>query len=199
VASQIDVVNRALTKLGAGRITSLTDNNKRAAVMQSLWDTVRQAELRRRWWKFSIERTTLALLASPPTWGFLGQFQLPADFLRMVQVNDTFAIPALSDYTTQDNSAWEIEGTAILTDFPAPLKIRYVADVTDPGRFDPLFVEVMACKLAYEACEELTNSSPKRQQMAQDYKDALGEATKANALERPPQGIADDSWMVIRL
>lgn len=199
MASQTDICNRALTKVGATRITNINDNSKSARVMSALWDTVRKAELRRRFWKFAIARTTLPALSEKPSWGYNTAFQLPADFIRLVQVNDTFAVPAMTDYRDQDDSAYQIEGSQILTIFNAPLKIRYVQDVTDPGKFDSLFVEALASKLAYEACEEITQSLSKRQQAAEDYKQAMRDATLAGAIERAPQGFPDDSWMLIRL
>lgn len=199
MASQTEIVNRALTKLGAARITSINDSNKSARVMNAIYDTVRKAELRKRLWGFALKRDSLAKLADAPAWGFGNQYQLPTDFLRLVQVNDIFIIPAIAEYTTQDNSAWAIEGTAILTDFDAPLKIRYIRDITDSGLFDPLFVESFAAKLAYEACEEITNSNQKRSAAEKDYTTAVREAAMTNAIERPPQGIPDDSWMVGRL
>lgn len=198
MASQIDIVNRAITKLGGARITSMNDNNKQARVMTALWDTVRQAELRKRFWSFALVRTTLPALATTPAWGFSFAYQLPPDFLRIVQVNDYFVDPNLLDYRNMDDSPYAIEGGNILTDFPAPLKIRYVADVTNPGDFDPLFVEAFASKLAYEGCEDLTQSNTKKDTAAKDYVAAVRDAAMTNAIEKPPQGFADDSWMLVR-
>jgi len=199
MASQTEIMNRALTKLGAARITNALDNSKSARVMNALWDTVRKAELRRRIWTFATTRTSLPAVSPAPAWGHANAYQLPADFLRIVQINDTFAVPALTDYRDQDDSAYQIEGGQILTDFNAPLKIRYVRDIADPGVFDALFVETLASKLAYEGCEEITQSSSKKQSAADDYKQALREATATGAVERAPQGFPDDSWMLIRL
>ena len=134
-----------------------------------------------------------------PAWGFNNAFQLPSDFLRLVQVNDTFAVPGLTDYRDQDDSSYVIENNQLLTVFNAPLKIRYIQDVTEAGRFDPLFVEVFVAKLAYEGCEEITQSASKKQTVGQDYKDAMKEAVSVGAIERPPQGFPDDSWMLIRI
>jgi len=199
MASQIDICNRALTKLGAARITNILDNSKSARAMNALWDTVRQAELRARIWQFATVRTTLPAVSPAPAWGYNNAFQLPADFLRLVQVNDTFAVPGLTDYRDQDDSSYVIENNQILAVFNAPLKIRYIQNVTESGRFDPLFVEVMASKLAYEGAEEITQSLSKKNQAGQDYKDAVQLATRTGAVERIPQGFPDDSWMLIRL
>jgi len=116
-------------------------------------------------------------------------------------------VPSLGDYNTQDNSAYEIEGSQILTIFNAPLKIRYIQDVTDPGRFDALFVEALAAKLAYEACEEITQSLSKRQQAGEDYKQAIRDATMTGlvgykdgtgAIKSPHHNGTDGVWASLK-
>lgn len=199
MASQVEIVNRAITKLGGGRITSLGDNSKAARTMSALWDTVRRAELRKRNWSFALRRASLPSLSTAPDWGYALAYQLPPDLLRLVQVSDIYIIPGLTDYREGDDSPYAIEGSQLLTDFPAPLKIRYVADVTDPGSFDALFVEAFAAKLAYEACYDITQSNQGREAAAQDYKATIAEAVRTNAVGKPPQGFPDDSWIMGRL
>jgi hypothetical protein len=199
MASQVDVFNRALTKLGAARITSISDASKSARVMAATYDTVRKSELSKRYWNFALARTSLPALGTDPAWGFARQFQLPNDYLKLVQVNDIYVAPGLADYRQSDDSPWAIEGQAILTDFDAPLKVRYIRDITDTGLWHPLFVELMASKLAYEACYEITQSRDGQRQAGDDYKQALKDAALSNAIERPPVGLPDDSWSLGRL
>jgi len=199
MAGQIEIVNRALFKLGALPLASMGDNNKQARIMGGLWDTVRRAELRRHLWSFALKRSTLPALAAAPAWGYPQAFQLPADFVRLAQVNDLLISPSETDYRTFDDSPYAIEGSTLLTVFPAPLKIRYVFDVIDPGAFDALFVEALAAKLAYEACEGITQANENKNQASEDYKAAIRSAAMVAAIEKPPQGIADDAWMTARL
>jgi hypothetical protein len=86
-----------------------------------------------------------------------------------------------------------------VTDFGAPLSIRYVADITDEGVFDALFVTALAARIAFEVCEQITQSNQKKQIAASDYKEAIRDAAAVGAIEKPPAPIADDSWMVARL
>lgn len=200
MASRVDIANLALTKLGsASKITSLTDNSVAARAMNGVYDITRKALLRRYHWSFALTRAALPALATAPAWGFAKQYQLPADYLRIVQVNDVFAVPALNDYIDGDTSAWSIESGAILTDFGAPLKVRYVRDVTDEGTFDALFVSAFAAKLAAEVCEQITQSNTKKQGALADLKDALRDAVMTGAIEKPPTAIADDSWITARI
>ena len=61
--------------------------------------------------------------------------------------------------------------------------------------YDPLFVEVLACKLAMEACEALTQSSGKYDAAAQAYKFALNEAIRQDAIESAPAEFPAGSWL----
>lgn len=199
MASQVEICNRAATKLGAKRITSLSDNSVTARALSSVYDTVRKSELAKNHWNFALSRRSLAALGTTPDWGYANQYQLPNDFLKITQVNDVFAAPGLVDYRQEDDSPYAIENGMILTDFGAPLKIRYVRDITDPAAFDPLFVEMFAAKMAYEVCYEITQSRQGQEQAMNDYNMAAKAARLSNAIARPPQGIPDDSWMLGRL
>lgn len=200
MASQVDIANLALTLLGAARITDLAENSKSGRAMTAVYETTRRAMLRRAWWKHALKRDSLPAMADDPTvWGYGYRYQLPPDFIRLVQVHDTFAVPAQTDYVTQDDSLWSLENGKILTDLGAPLKIRYVFDNQDPGTYDDLFVQCFADELAFRSCEEITNSTQKREAIRETYKADFLEAARAGAMELPPQSIADDSWVVARL
>ena len=199
MASRVEIANRALTKVGEARIMSLDDDVEAARVISALWDVVRDAELRSRNWNFSVKREALAALSAAPSWGFAVQYQLPSDCLRVVQVGEFFPGPSMSDYRNRNESMWQIEGGKILTDYEAPLKIRYVARIEDTGSWDALFVEVFACRLAVEICERITQSNTKRELAWNEYGDAIKSAVRADAIENPPEPLPDDSWMLSRL
>lgn len=194
MASEVSIVNRALTKLGADRILLLSDDTQQARVMNSMYADVRDAEIRRHHWKFAIKRTSLPALADAPAWGYQFQYPLPADFLALVQVNDVYARSC-----KKGQAPWSVEGGNILTDLQAPLKVRYVARITNPGLFDPLFVEALACKLEWEAAETLTQSSSKKSAAQEEYKFALSEAKRMDAMENPPDMLPDGGWLDSRM
>lgn len=190
--SDVSIANRALTKLGADRILLLTDETQAARTINSMFTDVRDAEIRRYTWKFSIKRTSLSALVAAPAWGYEFQYPLPSDYLGLVQVNEWYVRP-------RDRKApWSVEGGNILTDFEAPLKLRYKARIENAALFDPLFVEVFACKLAMEACETLTQSGSKYDAAAQGYKFALSEAARQDALENPPEEFPWGSFLDAR-
>ncbi|MCA7962503.1 hypothetical protein LGM54_05995 [Burkholderia cenocepacia] len=193
MASQVGIANRALTKLGSARITSLDEDSKAAAALNSMYDDVLDACLREHVWSFAKTRAQLAALADAPLFGFGYQYRLPADFIRLIQIGQFLVYPK-----TDTRGLFSIESGNILTDLPAPLHIRYTKRVTDPNAMDALFREVFACRLAAEACESITQSSTKRQAAWAEHEQAVAKAIRVNAIERPSQPVGDDTWLESR-
>lgn len=199
MASVIQVANRALTKLGSARITSLDDDVKAARSIKSCFEDLRDDELRAHRWSFAIKRTSLAALSSTPAFGFQYQYQLPADFLRIDQVNDQYPATVMDNYIGAEANDWVLEGGLILTDFEAPLPVRYIGQVTDPNLWDINFREALASRIAMEICEDLTQSDTKKQNAKEDYKRAIIQAIRTNSIERLPQMPPDDQWVIGRI
>lgn len=205
MASKTEIANRALVKLGEARIINIDDNNKPARTLASMWDRVRDAELRKRRWSFSIARTQLAADVATPAFGYGAQYQMPTDCLRVLAISTFDFGPDLSDYRGGTGKPYVIEGRKILTGSPgasAPagaLPLRYIKAVEDTTLWDACFIEAFACKLAVEACETLAQSSDKRRLAWQEYKEAIADAVRANAVELPSEAIADDTWVMARV
>lgn len=189
MASEVDICNRALQKLGAKRIVDLLDDSVNARACNVAYSPVINALLRAHAWNFAIKRATLAAIVPIPEWGRSNSFTLPSDFI------------ALTDDYPEYNCAekdWVIEGRYILTDDSSPLHIRYISMITDTADMDALFIEAAATKIALEICEEITQSNTKKSDLKDDYKAAIAEARRRNAFEKRPSFSADDSWLYSR-
>lgn len=199
MASAVEIANFALTRVGDARIISFDDATEVARVISTVWDPSVDAELRSRTWNFSVVRTSIPALLEAPSWGFTLQYQLPSDCLRVIQVDEFFHGPSLSNYRNSSEAAFKIEGRKILTNLPAPLKIRYVSRVTDSSQWDGAFVSVFACRIAIEICERLAQSTGKREFAWKEYDEALKAAQYADATERQHEPLPDNSWIMSRL
>lgn len=199
MASEVDICNRALGKLGAATIISLDDDDPKAVALNIAYPAVRDKELRQRRWRFALERTQLVADAVAPSFGFTLRFPLPADCLRVIQVGQYDLGPNLSDYRAAPTELWSIEGRAILTNLSAPLPIRYIKRIEDTGLFDASFVEALASRLAYDTCYRITQSNEREDRCMRDYSLALSEARRTNALEVAPSEPSDDTWVMARL
>jgi hypothetical protein len=191
--SQVQIVNKALTTLGQDRVISINDDTEAARVMRSLWEITRDTLLAGFPWKFAIKRAELPALADAPLgtqWAL--QFALPEECLRLVQVGED----AWNYRATFESFA--LEGGNVLTNEAAPLFVRYVQRVENTGLWPVLFGQTMAARLAVDASEKLTTSSTKSQAAAVAYEVALREARRQNAIERPPQQMAESDWLASR-
>lgn len=197
--SEVTIVNTALTLLGEGRIMSLTDNTKPAREAKAIYAPTRDHLLGAYNWSFAKDRISLPSLAAAPAFGFSLQYQLPTDCLRVVMVGDYYAGLDLSDYRNSPDFPFEIEGRKILTDLGAPLNVKYIKRIVDVTLHPPIFDMCFATKIAEYLCEPITQSDSKRDKAIDAHTKALREAIRANAIELPPQSMADDSWIMSRL
>lgn len=199
MATATDIANRALTLIGEARVVSMDDASKQAKACKSQFDITRQSELRANRWGFAMRRAQLAASATAPAFQFARAFPFPTACLRVDFVGDYYVGPSLTDYRTSDESAFAIEGRSILTDLPAPLDVRYLVDVTDASQFDAMFVDAMAAKLAADIAIDLTQSKAMFEKSMAAYGLAIARAKQVNAIERPPEPLPDDSWVLARL
>lgn len=191
MASNVDIANLALTKLGATRITSLLDDTKQARAVNAIYEIERDALLSEHPWSFAIKRAQIPATTTPPSFGWAYTYPLPADYLKIVQVGDLWAF-----YDNGDAGAlFDVEDSAIVTDEASPLKLRYVCRVTNPGLFSSTFVIALAARLRSGVAEELTQNLSKKEDAMNDYKASIFQAKRANDIERPPQPVPNLSWV----
>lgn len=187
--------------LGTSRITSMSDNNKGARAMNARFVLLRDAELSAYPWRFAVTRTQLPASTDTPDWGFSKIYDRPTDDLRPIKIGGAHvnagAIGVMYESTgiSADYTPFEIIGGRIHTDLSAPLDYEYIARIENTGAFDPLFVEALAARLAFDAAEELTQSNTKKDAAAQVYNTVLSEARRVNSLYRPPRRRKPGAWM----
>ena len=188
VIAQTRVANHALQKLGANLITSMDEDTREARTVKACYSILRDRELRAHSWNFSVKRAVLAPSATVPVFGFAKAFPLPADCLRV--------LPPARDV---DWSVENIDGVShILTNEGTVLNLRYVARITDEAAFDELFVDMLACKIAWHCCETITQSNQKKADVMNEYQDARAEARRINAFEQASPQEPEPPWLAAR-
>ena len=165
------IANLALGNLGEASIQSLSDNNARARACSSRIDDVITTILRMHVWNCALERKLLTNIGEPIFgWNYI--YQLPADYIRVVEVEP------VSKYMVEKRNILSNEKT---------LQLLYVAIPTDINNLDPLLAEAVAMKLAWEIAETLTSKAGLKQEMMQKYIIALQEARSANSKDKTPE------------
>lgn len=198
--AQIDIVNLALIALGEPTLTALTDQKEAARIASALWAPARDEALRAGAWRFAITRSIIAADATAPAWGFVSQYTLPGDCMRVIEIGDYYVGLNMTDYRSGDEAMYRLEGSKILSQGSGALKIRYVSNAVDVGLFDPAFVQVMAYTMARKMAPRLTESvRTKKPDLDGEYALALRNARRADAMERPPEYPADSSWVISRI
>jgi len=195
MASQLEIANWALMLIGEKRLSSLSDDNANAENISAAWDFLRDRALRRQAWHFAIERTSLAADATAPDWGFDYRYALAGDVVKVLQVSEYYPGVDLGDYRNSDTAQHRIEGRYILTDIGAPLYVKWVVNSVDVGEWDPSFAALMAADIAEYLAPRTVQSDATSQRIAAWRAEAMAEANATNAVEDPPEPVADDSWM----
>ena len=197
--SDVAIANLALTKLGDLRITALSDNTKPAREINAVYGMLRDKLQRTYNWRFCVKRAAIAADVATPVFDYSYQYSVPTDCLRILQINAYYPAPDLSDLISSGGQEYVIEGGKILTRSSGVLNLRYLARIEDTTRFDSSFDEAFSALIAYNVCEALTQSDAKKNAALRDYRMALMDAVRANAIENPPESLADQTWITVRL
>jgi hypothetical protein len=175
MADETSICNLALAKLGVSPIMALTDDSKQAQFCSRFYAQTRDEVLQSHRWNFSMKREVLNRLATPPLFGWQYAYQLPADCLRVIQLNG---------YEPKDRyGLFSVERGQLLTDDEVA-EIRYIARVEDGSFYHPLFVHALATMLASRLAGPLTGSRNVPQELLQEYEAITGPRAKlADAFE----------------
>jgi hypothetical protein len=142
----------------------------------------RDSLLRSHWWRFATKRATLSEDTDAPDFDWDNQFDLPNDFLRMKELYNT-------------NYSYSLEGQKLLTD-DSTAEIVYIARITDASKFDPLFVEVLALKLAIRLCMALSQDRLLMRELQNELVSLMARVRTIDRQETNTVGRADlNKWV----
>lgn len=149
VTSPADMLNLTLRRIGyKGRVGNLYDGSAAAKAALDLYAQTRDQLLRQSNWGFAekIAAATLSGQAAPQPWSV--EYSYPADCLRL---RNMFNADYLADknnprpvlYTIASDA---VAGKVILCNVAAATLV-YTAQITNPARWESLFVEALATAL----------------------------------------------------
>lgn len=181
------IINLGLGQLGAYYVTSLEPANtaieKRMALHYEQW---RDSELTRGRWVFATGFANLVGTVGPDAteqrpYAYLA----PTDYLSIVR---------------ERSAKWQVKGKYIYS--PVAIQtIEYKRRVPE-DQFDPLFVDVLAARIAWENCEWVTQSNTKKADAERAYQTARRFAVVNNSLILDPEpseiNDEDDTWIQAR-
>ncbi len=188
MTTRLAVANAALARLGPLRIAAWDAPDPVAVAIRDVWDGLRRAELQAYSWSFALRTGRLVEDgATPPAPGWSHVYLLPPDCLRLLVVRPD-----------DPSTAYTILGDRLHTGLAPPLTAKWIADVTEPAAWDPLFAEAFACRLAAVLAERLTQSSTAWERATRDYESAIARARRASSMELPPRRVlARTPWLEV--
>ncbi len=174
MTTDTDLANHALALLGETEISAISDqSSKNARTCLKFCAASRVEVLRMGRWNCATKRSALTEAFPVPAAGYAHQFQLPTDFLRLMDVNGE-AVKNGSEY-------FEIEGRQFLTD-ETKIWIRYIADV-NIGACDSLLQTAIAVRLAGKISIPISGRIEQANAMEELFQRRLSEALGADSKE----------------
>lgn len=194
---KIDIINRALVKLGQSTISSVNEMPW-GAISNIVYEDVRRCLLSMYSWRFAIKESLLAPLDEQPfTALYKYKFQKPVDCLTFLTLGYMYKMADLRDIRTTSGERYFLMGKNILANIN-PLPIVYVADVEDVTLFSPLFVEAFVAKLAAELTIKIHQNPQLLQVYERDFNNYMTLAIQNNEIMQDTQSLCENSWVSIR-
>lgn len=188
MATGVSICSNALLMLGAQTINDFNDqlNLDRAKLCANLYPTNRDMLLRAHPWNCCVKRAVLAPDAAAPAFGYDHAFELPADFLRVLEVGSS---GLQIDYL--------VEGRSIQANTTV-LELRYIFRNEIESSWDSQLVDLMTLKMASVLAYPITQSTSEHASRQEDFRQALKVAKSVDGQEDPPQTLGDERLLAAR-
>lgn len=179
MASAVSICSNALLLLGANPISSLTENNDRARVCNSLFEVIRDDVIRSHFWNCCIKRVAIAPDSTSPAYDYSYQYTLPTDWLRNMSVGQ---------YGSEVD--YRCEGRKILCD-ESTLYLKYIYRNEDVSTWDSALVNAMHHAVAARIAYPVTQSASLGQAMDQQLSMFMKRARAIDGQDDPPETMGD--------
>ncbi len=190
MTSDIDVVNVALRRVGASRITAFTEDDASATVSKDLYSEVLDDLLRQHAWNFATKRAKLAQLTEVPTFEFDHAYTMPSGWIRTVSVHPNSAGAGTMFYREE-----QLDDKRVILTSADEVYLRYIARVTDPNLMPPDFRNAFSMTLSRDFAIPLGNSNTMHTNFNQLSRNAIARARSSDAMGSSPERQPRGSWV----
>ncbi|HJU39050.1 MAG TPA: hypothetical protein VJ724_05705 [Tahibacter sp.] len=227
MTSEVAIYNLALGRIGQSEVVSAPDERSKSAITcRRFYESVREFTLRDFAWGFATTAVPLAQIPLPAgkqqVMGYAYQYAYPTDCLYALAVCPETGVrfwmsqpcgwwsnvhdrPYAGLYGYTARAPFRVMratsgAQALYTDLPEAY-LMYVADITDTSQFDPLFVDVLAWRLAAEIAVPMVGSQVGvaiAQRMSQAYVSAKQNAMTQSANEQQQDPPPDSPTLAAR-
>ena len=185
ITNQTDICNLGLDLLSAGTVND-TENPTTAteSLLNRWYDQCRRKILREHPWNFAVKRQLLSASATDPAFGWGKAFPVPADFIRLLQVeSDEGQIISSTQYQVEN-----VNGVRciLMNTEASSLRLVYIYDITNVNMFDPMFIDLLAYEIALSIAFKVTESNTNIDRISQLHRMRGALARSIDSQERPP-------------
>jgi hypothetical protein len=127
-------------------------------------------------------------------------YQLPNGYLKQAKQDPrSSAISYIGSPGGFPQDDWVLQGNYLISSEQQVVLYRFAADITYVPAMTEMFCEGLACRLAAEACEPLTQSTEKLQAIEASYRIFMGEARTSNGIETGWEDPPIDDYIACRM
>jgi len=195
--SEIAICNLALSHLKQKAIVALDPPTSEPEQICAAWyQMVRRATLRLHPWNFAMKRVEITPSGDfTPEFGFTHAYAKPADFIRLIGFYDD-----LGNRVSGDENDYDLEGEYIVKNGEdgTAINVRYIFDLEDVNKMDPLFIDLFALDLAIRLAPRFSGGEARVKTLASLRQEVLASATAIDGQERPPRRIQRSRFIQAR-
>lgn len=155
MASQVQICNLALSRVGAQRIMSLTDNTVESKLCNVIYNDIAEEVMSEGPWTSAIARAALNLTTNIPLYGFTNEFELPT-VPRVLRILSVDADQVYLGSTWADG--FRVEGDKLLAN-TATINVKYIGFIEDTASYDVNLKRCIVSRLAAEIAFPITGSA----------------------------------------
>lgn len=182
--TDVEICASALLLVGADEINSFEDETREARICDNLYDTTRQKLLQSHNWSFSLamtelSRTTLATTSSEYEFGYLYEYSLPTDYLRLIKKDGV-----ANDYRIAGDKLYSND---------SEVHILYQYDVSET-EFPAYFTRALEFEMAKILAAALMQDETQVELWTALAKDELIRAKNIDSQNQPPSELAENNF-----
>ncbi len=192
--SKIEIVNRALMKLGEPPVSSLNDAQFGKSY-EIIYDDIKELLLSSYPWRFSLDIKYLSKMEEK--YGNKFMYKLPLDCLLLTRIFGCLKTD-VTDIRLGQKVGYEVVNGAIVTDIDKGVMAEYVKNIDDDMMFTPLFREALAAKIASELSMRIKHSTSIKQMLDNEFLTLIRQAELNNEIIKDTELMPDSSWVLVR-
>jgi hypothetical protein len=190
--TKLDVYNLAVDLIRDTALQSVQQAAPTARWLNRNFKHAVMTTLRAYPWNFAKQIVSLPADDEAPEAMWQNAFTPPAGWVRILPITS-------GGYRYGAPVPFEVVGGRIYTDASAPLKVRLIMDKSaNPGVWDPLFVELVRCKLALGMANKFPGKSKYIELASQLLRSATDQAELIDAFEGTPEPVEQFDILRVR-